>query len=107
MSMLTSHELSALVIDQVDSRRNAVGMVVGVEGPTGRSIAAHGLAAIGGEHQVAADTVFGIASVTKIFTSILLADMVRSSEVALDDPVERHLPAGVRVPRWNSRQVTL
>src|SRR5687768_1096635 len=32
------------------------------------------------------------------FTSLLLADMAGRGEVALDDPVARYLPPGVRVP---------
>jgi Beta-lactamase len=33
------------------------------------------------------DTIFEIGSETKVFTSLLLADMVRRGEVALGDPV--------------------
>src|SRR5918998_1568915 len=37
----------------------------------------------------------------------LLADMVARGEVALTDPVAKHLPASVRVPSRGSRQITL
>ena len=53
------------------------------------------------------DTVFEIGSVSKVFTSLLLADMVRAGEVALDDPVQKHLPAGVKVPRKGDEPITL
>jgi serine-type D-Ala-D-Ala carboxypeptidase/endopeptidase len=36
--------------------------------------------------------VFEIASVTKVFTALLLANMVGRGELRLDDPVARHLP---------------
>jgi len=36
--------------------------------------------------------VFEIASITKVFTTLLLADMALRAEVRLDDPVARHLP---------------
>lgn len=52
-------------------------------------------------------SVFEIGSITKAFTGILLADMVARGEVALDDPVAKHLPEGVRVPSRNGREITL
>ena len=53
------------------------------------------------------DTIFEIGSATKVFTSLLLADMVQRGEVALNDPVAKFLPAGVSVPERNGRQITL
>ncbi|NJD11365.1 MAG: beta-lactamase family protein [Gemmatimonadetes bacterium] len=52
-------------------------------------------------------SVFEIGSITKVFTSVLLADMVRRGEVALDDPVAKYLPAGVTVPSRNGKLITL
>jgi CubicO group peptidase (beta-lactamase class C family) len=48
---------------------------------------------------------FEIGSITKAFTGVLLADMVLAGEVALDDPLSRHL----RYPRpaWRGREPTL
>jgi serine-type D-Ala-D-Ala carboxypeptidase/endopeptidase len=46
----------------------------------------------------APDTIFEIGSVTKVFTATVLADMVEEGLVALDDPVQRYLPAGVELP---------
>jgi serine-type D-Ala-D-Ala carboxypeptidase/endopeptidase len=51
-------------------------------------------------------SIFEIGSITKVFTTTLLADMVREGLVALDDPVERHLPDGVRPPP-RGREITL
>jgi serine-type D-Ala-D-Ala carboxypeptidase/endopeptidase len=51
-------------------------------------------------------SIFEIGSITKTFTATLLADMAREGLVALDDPVNRHLPAGVCVPS-RGREVTL
>lgn len=52
-------------------------------------------------------TVFEIGSITKVFTTTLLADMVDRGEVKLDDPVAKYLPSSVSVPRRNGRQITL
>jgi CubicO group peptidase (beta-lactamase class C family) len=52
-------------------------------------------------------TVFEIGSIAKTFTGAILADMVRRGELSLDDPVAKFLPAGVKVPSRNGRQITL
>lgn len=56
---------------------------------------------------VDADTIFEIGSVTKVFTSPLLADMVQRGEAALTAPVAKYLPSGVKTPQRNGRQITL
>jgi len=53
------------------------------------------------------ETVFEIGSITKVFTSLVLADMVVHNEVRLDTPVAALLPPTVKVPRRNGRQITL
>ena len=56
---------------------------------------------------VPADRVFEIGSITKVFTASILAGMVADGSVRLDDPVAKYLPASVRVPSRNGRQITL
>src|SRR5687768_15042206 len=56
---------------------------------------------------VGSRSVFEIGSITKVFTGILLADMVERGEVSLSDPVARYLPEGVKVPSRNGREITL
>ena len=53
------------------------------------------------------DTVFEIGSITKTFTTTLLALMVQDHAVDLDDPVASLLPAGTSVPSRDGRQITL
>lgn len=48
---------------------------------------------------------FEIGSITKAFTGVLLADMVLREEVALEDPLSRHLPRPR--PAWRYREPTL
>ena len=50
---------------------------------------------------------FEIGSVTKVFTALLLMDMVERGEVALSDPVAIYLPSGITVPQRQGRQITL
>ncbi|PWU82075.1 MAG: hypothetical protein DLM72_03715 [Candidatus Nitrosopolaris wilkensis] len=43
------------------------------------------------------NTVFGIGSITKSFTTLLLADMANRGIVNLNDSIEKYLPATVKV----------
>ena len=52
-------------------------------------------------------TLFEIGSITKVFTGILLAEMVERGEVRLEDPVQALLPKDVKVPSRNGRQIRL
>ena len=54
-----------------------------------------------------ANTMFEIGSITKVFTSTLLSEMVARGEVKLDDPISKYLPASVRAPSRNGKQITL
>lgn len=53
------------------------------------------------------DTLFEIGSITKVFTGLLLADMVRRGEVTLADPVSKHSRPGAVLPTFEGREVTL
>jgi D-alanyl-D-alanine-carboxypeptidase/D-alanyl-D-alanine-endopeptidase len=53
------------------------------------------------------DTLFEIGSITKVFTRLLLHDMVARGEMNLDDPAQKYLPASVRMPTRHGKQITL
>lgn len=53
------------------------------------------------------DTLFEIGSVTKVFTGLLLAEMVERKRVRLDEPVQSLLPDSVKVPQRDGRAITL
>lgn len=100
----------AEILEQLKARvdaQKAVGMVVGTIDADGKaSMAAYGSPGPG-SLPLDADSVFEIGSITKVFTAILLADMVDRGEVALDDPIANYLPKNMRVPEKNGRKITL
>jgi serine-type D-Ala-D-Ala carboxypeptidase/endopeptidase len=100
-------EIRRILAERIDTRKQAVGIVAGVIDPAGRRVVAYGKLAAGDTRTPDGDTVFEIGSVTKVFTALLLADMVARGEVALDDPVSKYLPQEVRMPRRGSRDITL
>ena len=73
----------------------------------GRHTYAYGTFAKGDPRAVGGDTLFEIGSLTKVFTSLLLADMVQRNEVALDGPAARYLPEHVRMPERDGKAITL
>lgn len=84
----------------------ATGIVVGRrDGARDRVVAAGGAQRDG--RPIGAESIFEIGSITKVFTNILLADMVLKGEVALEDPVQKFLPAGVTMPSRNGKAITL
>jgi CubicO group peptidase (beta-lactamase class C family) len=103
----TDSEIRAMLVERVDVLRHATGMVVGIVGPSGRRVIAYGTMAKDDKRPMNGDTLFEIGSLTKVFTSLVLADMVQHGEVSLDDPVAKYLPAGVKVPERGGRSITL
>jgi D-alanyl-D-alanine-carboxypeptidase/D-alanyl-D-alanine-endopeptidase len=100
-------EIQSLLVNRVDEGQKAVGIVVGTLGPNERGVVPYGTVTKGGAETVNGDTVFEIGSITKVFTSLILADMVVHDEVALDTPVAKLLPSTVKVPQRNGKQITL
>src|ERR1019366_9574818 len=99
-------EIRSSMANRVESCR-AVGMVTGVIDEKGLQVVASGKVSLDGTQQPDGDTVFEIGSVTKVFTSLILADMIEKGEVKRDDPVSKFPPATVKVPSRNGREITL
>lgn len=100
-------EIRSILVKRIDADKQSIGIVVGVLEPKGRRIVTYGRRAKDDARPLADDTVFEIGSVTKVFTSLVLADMVQRGEVSLADPIAKFLPAGAKVPERNGRSITL
>jgi serine-type D-Ala-D-Ala carboxypeptidase/endopeptidase len=84
-----------------------VGLVIGCLAGDEQRAVGYGHVHTGAPDQPDGGTIFEIGSVTKVFTGLLLADLVEQGLVGLDDPLSRHLPASVRVPTFKGHQITL
>ncbi|HLK18934.1 MAG TPA: serine hydrolase [Bryobacteraceae bacterium] len=102
-----ANEIRAMLENRIDVGKKAVGIVVGTIDEKGRSVIGYGRLAKDRDQKPDGDTVFEIGSITKVFTSLILADMVERGEVKLDDPIAKYLPASVTVPSRNGKQITL
>jgi D-alanyl-D-alanine-carboxypeptidase/D-alanyl-D-alanine-endopeptidase len=108
--MLVTNSLDAVwnnvcEVAAADLGRNA-GMVVGVLRGGERRVAGYG-ALDAGQQPPDEHSVFEIGSITKVFTTLVLADMVLRGEVALDDPAQKYLPGTVKMPTWRGQEITL
>jgi CubicO group peptidase (beta-lactamase class C family) len=100
-------EIRQILAGRVGAENNGSGIVVGVVDANGRRTISYGSLAKNDARKPDGDTVFEIGSMTKVFTSLLLMDMVRRGEVALTDPISKFLPESVKVPERNGRKITL
>ncbi len=105
--MPSDSEIRDILVDRIDKQHESVGIVVGVIDAKGRRVIPYGSLGKGDTRPLNGDTVFEIGSVTKMFTALLLTDMVQRGEVALADPVAKYLPADVVMPQRGGRQITL
>jgi D-alanyl-D-alanine-carboxypeptidase/D-alanyl-D-alanine-endopeptidase len=93
-------EIRKMLAEWGGAEGEGVGIVVGVIEPQGTRVITYG-------DLDQRQTVFEIGSVTKVFTALALADMAARGEVALTDPVAKHLPSGIKIPERNGRSITL
>jgi CubicO group peptidase (beta-lactamase class C family) len=100
-------ELRRMLVTRIDVQHQATGIVIGIVTPGRQRVIAYGTRGVDDRRPVTADTVFDIGSLTKLFTALLLSDLATRGQVALDDPVARHLPDSVHVPVHVARPITL
>lgn len=96
-------------VDEILRRRPAVGLAVGVV-RNGRLefISVRGLADVASNTPITEDTVFRIASLTKLFTTIAVMQLWEQGLVDLDAPADEYLRAYALIPAEGSfRPVSL
>jgi len=102
-----SLEIEPLVAELLERHaRRDVGVAVGLLRDRQTWTIGTGTAGSGRRTPPAADTIFEIGSLTKVFTATLLGAMVDEGVVGLDDPVQQYLPADVQLP-VRERPITL
>jgi len=102
-----TNAIRAFLQQRVEVEKRSIGIVVGIVDERGSRVVSCGKMDNGTDHEVDGDTLFDIASITKPFTGLLLQDMIERGEMNLDDPVQKYLPASVRMPTRGGKEITL
>jgi D-alanyl-D-alanine-carboxypeptidase/D-alanyl-D-alanine-endopeptidase len=100
-------EIRKILIDRVDVQHKSVGIIVGIIASKERRVISYGHLDVGDPRTLNGDTIFEIGSITKVFTSLLLVDMVQRGEVSLDNPVAKYLPSTVKMPERIGHEITM
>jgi serine-type D-Ala-D-Ala carboxypeptidase/endopeptidase len=103
---MISSQVKSFILDQIINKSKAA-IVIGFVDPNGTRIFSFGNMSTRHNIPVNENTLFDIGSITKTFTTLLLADMVKQGLVNLTDPIERYLPSSVKVPEFNGQKITL
>ena len=99
-------EILSIIKQRVDEKRSA-GIVIGVLDANGRTrVVAYGDPGAG-QPALDGNSVFEIGSISKIFTSTVLAELVQEGKVSLDDPAQKYLPSSVHMPTRDGKVITL
>ncbi len=104
---LSEPQIRRLLEEFVDEQQQSVGVVVGVTSSSGRVVVGYGRLSADDATQPDGDTVFEIGSITKVFTSTVLAELVSRGELGLDTPVQSLLGDEVLMPTRNGTDITL
>ena len=104
---LTDAEIPTMLQERIDRDKMGVGIVVGIIDEHGSRVFSYGKMKKGGGQEVSGDTLFEIGSITKVFTTLLLQDMVDRGELQLDDHIRKFLPAYVKTPSYKGQEITL
>ncbi len=109
-SLAQGNKISLEVKENIKSRiavGDNVGIVVGYIEGDDIEYFSFGKTALENGSPVDENSVFEIGSISKVFTTILLADQVVQRKMKLSDPIGMYLPKEVKVPSSNGTVITL
>ena len=109
--LLAQNELSDSEIENILRTRvtseKGVGIVAAIVDEKGSRIVVFGHPNKQSTQALDGNSVFEIGSISKVFTTTLLAEMVERGEIRLYDPASKFLPNTVFVPVRNGKEITL
>ena len=102
-----TNEIKALINEHVDKNKTNAAIAIGFVDPNGTQFYGHGKLSNTSNATVDQNTIFAIGSNTKVFTTVLLADLVNKGLIKLDDPIDKYLPSNVTVPQYKGHKITI
>jgi D-alanyl-D-alanine-carboxypeptidase/D-alanyl-D-alanine-endopeptidase len=95
------------IIQREVAHKRSKSIIVGIIDADGRIIVSEGILSDENPAQPDSNTLYEIGSITKPFTSLLLADMSLKHQLNLNDPVSKFLPEGMKAPTRNGKEISL
>lgn len=95
------------IVERYQARSTAPGFAVGVIDGKKVSVLGYGRISKNSQEEPRGDTVYEIGSITKVFSSFILADLAQDGVVKLNDPIQLHLPPNVTAPRRSDQEILL
>jgi len=99
--------IKALINHKIEKEQQAVGATVVLIEHGKTEYLNFGLTNQQDNTATTSSALFEIGSISKTFTSIALASMVKEGKVKLNDPVQKYLPSKVKIPTRNGKVITL
>jgi len=102
---IVGKDLPQAMAEMID-KGQSVGMVAVLVDKNKSETIKQGVLKKDSEIKVNEKTQFSLGSISKVFTDLLLADMVVRGQISLDDPIDFYLPEGV-APNFEGQKITL
>lgn len=103
---IPADSIRAIIGREVAAKRSK-SIIVGIVDARGRHLFSAGRLSNNNPALPDAHTMYEIGSITKVFTSLLLADMSLKGRLNVADPVSRFLPPTVKTPTRNGKEISL
>lgn len=98
--------IKAIIKQEVTNKRSK-SIIIGIVDANGRQIVAEGQLSDNDSRLPDGNTIYEIGSITKVFTSLLLADMSLKQQVNVHDPISKFLPGTVKTPLRKGKEISL
>jgi len=83
------------------------GLVAAMVTPEGTDFFSYGSISEDPERTLDEHTQFAVASISKLFTTLALVELMREGKLRFEDTVDAHLPAGIQLPSKEGKAITL
>jgi len=107
MASTNNESIKTLIQHKINHQKKAVGAAVVIIEDGKTEYLNLGLTDKENNVPTTSSALFEIGSISKTFTSIALASMVKEGKVKLNDPVQKYLPRKVNLPTRNEKVITL
>jgi len=106
IAQIAVDSVKAIIQREVAAKRSK-SIIVGIIDANGRQIISEGRKSDNNPTLPDANTIYEIGSITKVFTSLLLADMSLKQQLSASDPISKFLPKAVKTPTRNGKAISL